>query len=69
MTEVVDGVLSTSTKIPTYLDPYTIEMETLHKTITNNLPVKTTPEDARNETVLFLDIMKLLEKESAERRL
>ncbi|MEK3721633.1 Gfo/Idh/MocA family protein [Paenibacillus sp. FSL H8-0034] len=45
---------------PTYKDPYTLELEHLHEVITGSVPLKTTPEDARQDLVLFGWIMERL---------
>lgn len=54
----VDGEAQSETVIrPTFTDPYTVELETLHDVIVNGLPVKTTVEDSMEDLQLFRDII------------
>jgi len=45
---------------PTFKDPYTCELEHFHDAITNGYTVKTTPEDAKDDLVLFRMIVNAL---------
>jgi len=38
---------------PTFKDPYTIEIETFHDVVTRGIKPKTTPEDAKQDLILF----------------
>ena len=38
---------------PTFKDPYTIEMELFHEAITQDLSLKTTPEDYKQDLTIF----------------
>ena len=42
----------------TYEDPYTLELKAFHALVVNGTPVKTTAEDARNDTIIFQMIMR-----------
>ncbi|KAI9280966.1 NAD-P-binding protein [Umbelopsis sp. AD052] len=42
---------------PTYKDPYTLELEALHKAIIGKEPVKTTPSDAKQDLEIFRQVM------------
>ncbi|KAI5478014.1 hypothetical protein MNV49_005706 [Pseudohyphozyma bogoriensis] len=52
-----DGHFQERVVRPTYKDPYTIELEELHKAITEGAPVKTTPEDAAQDLLVFDMVM------------
>ena len=52
------GDLSTEVYRPTFEDPYTVEMRELYACIVDGKPIKTTPEDAINDTKLNLMIMR-----------
>ncbi|GAA5829070.1 hypothetical protein JCM11251_004114 [Rhodosporidiobolus azoricus] len=45
---------------PTYKDAYTLELESLHASLTEGKPVKTTPKDAAGDLVIFEQIMNAL---------
>lgn len=60
-----DGIYKESVIRPTYVDPYTIELETLYDAIVNNKAIKTTPEDAKEDLVIFKMIMDQLQKRQA----
>lgn len=45
---------------PTYKDPYTHELETLHDVIFNGAPVKTSVEDSMEDLRLFRDIIEAM---------
>ncbi|GAA5998050.1 Gfo/Idh/MocA family oxidoreductase [Rhodotorula paludigena] len=42
---------------PTYKDAYTIELESLHASLTEGKPVKTSPSDAAQDLIIFDQIM------------
>ena len=46
---------------PTYKDPYTIELETLYEALTGDGDIKTTPEDYKNDLVIFKMIIDALQ--------
>ncbi len=45
---------------PTYKDPYTCELEALHKVIVDGAPVKTSVEDSVEDLMLFRDIIEAM---------
>ncbi|WP_244935742.1 hypothetical protein [Paenibacillus glycanilyticus] len=47
---------------PTYTDPYTLELIYMHDVIVSGGILKTTPEDAREDLVLFRMIMEALQR-------
>jgi predicted dehydrogenase len=49
---------STEVLRPTYEDPYTRELRYFHQMVTENLEPKTSAEDAREDLVLFGQIIK-----------
>ncbi|MBK5482515.1 Gfo/Idh/MocA family oxidoreductase [Peribacillus sp. TH16] len=51
--ETVDGTFKETVIRPTYQDPYNIELETLHEALTGDVEIKTTPEDYKNDLVIF----------------
>lgn len=56
-----DGESHSETVIrPTYKDPYTCELESLHKVIVDGAPVKTTVEDSIEDLMLFRDIIEAM---------
>jgi len=54
-----DAQVETVTR-PTFTDPYTIELETLHDVIVNGTPVKTSVEDSIEDLMLFRDIIEVM---------
>ncbi|KPV75872.1 uncharacterized protein RHOBADRAFT_66296 [Rhodotorula graminis WP1] len=42
---------------PTYKDAYTLELESLHASLTQGAPVKTTPSDAKEDLSIFAMVM------------
>jgi predicted dehydrogenase len=55
--QTVDGEFKETISRPTYLDPYTIELENFHQAIITNGEIKTTPEDYKNDLSIFNMIM------------
>jgi len=54
MVDETDGdAFSVSETRPTFKDPYTVEIETFHDVVTRGLVPKTTPEDAKQDLILF----------------
>lgn len=47
---------------PTFKDPYTVEIETFYDVVTKGLVPKTTPEDAKQDLVLFRWIIDAIRK-------
>ncbi|CAM3377763.1 Gfo/Idh/MocA family oxidoreductase [Paenibacillus lupini] len=61
--EETEGEVFKETVIrPTFTDPYTHELKALHELIVNNGTPKTTPEDAREDLVVFGMIMEALQR-------
>ncbi|GGH82628.1 putative dehydrogenase [Pullulanibacillus pueri] len=58
--ETIDGEFKETVRRPTYTDPYTIELIAFHKAITMGGEIKTTPEDYRNDLVIFNMIIEQL---------
>lgn len=50
---------------PTFTDPYTRELEAFHEVVTQSTPVKTTPEDFRDDLRLFGMIVERLREDLA----
>jgi predicted dehydrogenase len=59
--ETVDGAFKETVIRPTYKDPYTIEIEALYEAITGDGEIKTTPEDYKNDLVIFKMIIDALQ--------
>jgi predicted dehydrogenase len=60
--ETVGETYTESVIRPTFTDPYTIELNYLYDTITQNLEPKTTPEDSRNDLIIFRMIVDALKR-------
>ena len=63
--ENVDGVYHESTIRKTFEDPFTRELQIFHDFVTKGVPVKTTPEDAKNELSIFQMLVKAQKKPEA----
>jgi hypothetical protein len=59
-TRLPSGEFSTQTIRPTFEDPYVLEYKALYDAIVLGKPWKTTPVDARNDTLLDQMIMEAL---------
>ncbi len=60
--ETIDGVYQERRVRPTYVDPYTLELEYLHNAIVSGAPIKTNPADAREDLVLFDMLIEALQR-------
>ncbi|ANY65496.1 oxidoreductase [Paenibacillus sp. BIHB 4019] len=60
--ETIGGEFRETIIRPTYINPYTIELETLHEAITAGGAIKTTPEDYKDDLVLFKMIIDALKR-------
>jgi len=58
--ETVGETYSESVIRPTFTDPYTLEMKHFHEAITQDRQPKTTPEDYKNDLILFKMIIDAL---------
>lgn len=58
--ETVDGVFKETVIRPTYKDPYTIELEAFYEAVTADGEIKTTPEDYKDDLVIFNMIIEAL---------
>ncbi|MGO4544148.1 Gfo/Idh/MocA family protein [Paenibacillus sp. 2TAB23] len=58
--ETVGEEYTESVRRPTYTDPYTLELKHLHEAITQNQEPKTTPEEYKDDLVLFKMIIDAL---------
>ena len=56
--ENVDNAYHETTIRKTYEDPYTLELKALYALIADGVPVKTTIDDAAEDTKIFQMIMK-----------
>ena len=55
--ENIDGAYRETMIRRTYEDPYTLELKELYGMVVDGKPVKTTAEDAMNDTKIFQMIM------------
>jgi len=58
--QLPSGEYSEQTIRPTYVDPYILEMREFYEAVVDGKPYKTTPSDAKNDTVLANMIMAAL---------
>lgn len=49
---------------PTFTDPFTLELKHFHEAVTQDLTPKTTPEDYKNDLILFQMLMTALQNSS-----
>ena len=62
ISETIGESYSESEIRPTFLDPYTVEIEYFHDVATQGIIPKTTPEDAKEDLEIFQLIMEQLKK-------
>lgn len=58
--QLPNGDFSEQVIRPTYVDPYTIELDLIYDAVVNGKDYKTTPLDAKNDTILAKMIMDAL---------
>ncbi|WAH55443.1 Gfo/Idh/MocA family oxidoreductase [Pseudomonas silvicola] len=51
--ETIDGIYQERKVRPTFVDPYTLELEYLHNALTTGAPIKTDLQDAQQDLELF----------------
>lgn len=58
--QLPNGDFSEQVIRPTYVDPYTLELDLIYDAVVNGKDYKTTPLDAKNDTILAKMIMDAL---------
>lgn len=58
--QLPNGDFSEQVIRPTYVDPYTLELDLIYDAVANGKEYKTTPLDAKNDTILAKMIMEAL---------
>ncbi len=62
VTETKDDVFEERIIRPTYLNPFDFELAHFHEVITTGIRPKTTPEDAKEDLLIFADILKYVKE-------
>jgi len=60
--KMVDNAYSETVILPSYKDPFTAEIEHFYDIVVNGVKLKTPPEDAKADLVIFKMIIEALSK-------